>query len=412
MAVKPLRQRRTVHSTVAGMVLAAVLCVLENGLSCAAQPAPPGGLQTTIPHVILIDADTLSILFEKNADDLVAPASTTKIMTADMVFEALKAGKVKLTDEYKVSEIAWREGGAPAHGSTMFAALHSSIPVEDLIRGLVIVSGNDAAIILAEGLAGSEGAFATKMTERAHELGLDELTFTNVWGRDDPDQKVSARDMALLSAHVIKTFPDYYHYFGEKDFTWNKIKQPNRDPLLAADIGADGLKTGFIDAQSGYSIVSSAVQNGERLILAAYGAKTAKERADESLRILQWGFRGFEARSFFQKGEIIGSASVYGGSKGRVSLVTTQDVKALVPRDLNEKITGRIVYMGPLIAPIVAGQEVAHLEIFRGTTQILDTPLLTAEDIGQGSLPRRAMDAALQYVGDKIRYYIQKAVNR
>jgi D-alanyl-D-alanine carboxypeptidase (penicillin-binding protein 5/6) len=243
-------------------------------------------------------------------------------------------------------------------------------------------------------------------------LGLTELTFTNAWGRDDPDQKVSARDMALLSAHVIKTFPDYYHYFGEKDFTWNKIKQPNRDPLLAADIGADGLKTGFIDTQSGYSIVSSAMQSGERLILAAYGAKTAKERADEALRILQWGFRGFEPRTFFAKGEIIGAASVYGGSKGRVSLVTTQDVKALVPRDLNEKITGRIAYMGPLIAPIVAGKEVAHLQIYRGTTQILDTPLLTAEDIGTGSLPRRAMDAALQYVGDKIRYYIQKAVSR
>ncbi len=250
------------------------------------------------------------------------------------------------------------------------------------------------------------------MTDRAHELGLNELTFTNAWGRDDPDQRVSARDMALLSAHVIKTFPEYYHYFGEKDFTWNKIKQPNRDPLLASDIGADGLKTGYIDAQSGYSIVSSAVQNGERLILAAYGAKTAKERADEALRIMQWGFRTFEPRTIFAKGEVIGSASVYGGTKGRVLLVTTRDVTALVPRDLTEKITGRIAYMGPLMAPIIAGKEVAHLEIFRGTTQILDVPLQTAENIGKGSLPSRAMDAALQYVGDKIRSYIQKAVNR
>jgi serine-type D-Ala-D-Ala carboxypeptidase (penicillin-binding protein 5/6) len=380
--------------------------------SFAAQPAPTSGLQTSVPHVILIDADTETILFQKAADDLVAPASTTKIMTADMVFEALKDGKIKLTDEFKVSENAWRNGGAPAHGSTMFAALHSSVPVEDLIRGLLIVSGNDAAIVLAEGLAGSEGAFATRMTERAHQLGFSHLTFTNAWGRDDPDQRVSARDMALLAAHVIKTFPDYYHYFGEKDFTWNKIKQPNRDPLLASDIGADGLKTGYIDEQSGYSIVASAVQNGERLILALYGAKTAKERADEAARILQWGFRSFEARRIFAKGEIIGSARVYGGSKGRVQLVTTQEVTALIPRELNEKITGRIVYMGPLTAPVTAGKEVAHLQIYRGGSQILDVPLETAEDIGKGSLPSRAMDAALEYVGDQFRNYILKAVNR
>ncbi|HEY1735997.1 MAG TPA: D-alanyl-D-alanine carboxypeptidase family protein [Methylovirgula sp.] len=379
----------------------------------AAQPAPPtGGLQTSAPHVILMDAETQSILFQKNADDLVAPASTTKIMTADLVFEALKSGKLKLSDEFKVSQHAWHDGGAPAHGSTMFAALKSSIPVDDLLRGLLVVSGNDAAIILAEGLAGSEGAFATRMTERAHELGLTELTFTNAWGKDEPDQKVSARDMALLAAHIIKTFPEYYHYFGEKDFTWNKIKQPNRDPLLASDIGADGLKTGYIDANSGYSIVASAVQNGQRLILALYGAKTAKERADESERILQWGFRGFEPRNFFAKGDVVGSASVYGGKKGRVNLETAQPIVALVPRDLTEKITGRIVYMGPLIAPVEADKEVAHLEIFRGTTQILDAPLQTAESVAKGGLAGRAMDAVLQYVGDKVRFYIQKAVSR
>ncbi len=177
----------------------------------------------------------------------------------------------------------------------MFAALNSNIRVEDLIRGLVIVSGNDAAIVLAEGLAGSEGAFATHMTARARELGLTHLTFTNPWGEDDPDQRVTARDMADLAAYVIKTYPQYYHYFGEKDFTWNKIKQPNRNPLLTMDIGADGLKTGNIDT-SGYGIVASAVQNGQRLILAIYGAKNAKERETEAMRLFQWGFRFFEVR--------------------------------------------------------------------------------------------------------------------
>ena len=184
--------------------------------------------------------------------------------------------------------------------------------------------------------------------------------------------------MALLAAHLIKTYPQYYHYFGEKDFTWNKIKQPNRDPLLAMDIGADGLKTGNI-GDSGYSIVASAVQNGQRLILAVYGAKTAKERADEAARILQWGFRTFEPKTFFDQGEVVGTASVYGGDKGGVPLVTTQAVKALVPRELTEQITGRIVYTGPLIAPVAAGQAVAQLQIFRGRRN----PRSAAADGGQ-----------------------------
>lgn len=388
-------------------ILCSILC-LAAWLPADAFAAQP--LQTSVPHAILIDADTLSVLFEKNADDLVTPASTAKIMTAELVFEAITEGRLKLTDEFKVSEAAWRYGGAPAHGSTMFAALNSDIKVEDLIKGLVVVSGNDAAIVLAEGLAGSEGAFATRMTERARQLGFTHLTFTNSWGRGDPDQKVTAREMAMLAAHVIKTYPDLYRYFSEKDFTWNRIKQPNRNPLLAMDIGADGLKTGNIDA-SGYGIVVSAVQNGQRLILALYGAKTAKERADEALRILQWGFRSFEPKTVFAAGEVVGMARVYGGSKGEVPLVTQNPVKVLVPRDLNEKLTGRIVYMGPLIAPVVAGKIVARLQIFRGTNQVLEVPLQTAADIGPGTLPSRAMDAALEYAADQFRKYVLKAVS-
>ncbi len=214
--------------------LGAILILPLLAAPCAADAQP---LQTSVPQAILIDADTQTVLFEKNADDPATPASTVKIMTAELVFQAIAEGHLKLDDEFPVSENAWRTGGALARGSTMFAALNSRIRVEDLIRGLVIVSGNDAAIVLAEGIAGSEGAFATRMTERARELGLDHLTFTNSWGRDDPEQKVTARDMALLAAHLIRTYPDLYQYFGEKDFTWNKIKQPNRNPLLTMDIG-------------------------------------------------------------------------------------------------------------------------------------------------------------------------------
>jgi D-alanyl-D-alanine carboxypeptidase (penicillin-binding protein 5/6) len=378
-------------------------------VSCVAIPVAGAAeaMQTPVPQVILMDAETQSILFEKNADDLATPASTAKLMTAELVFQALAQGRIKLDDEFTVSETAWRNGGAPAHGSAMFAVLGSRIRVEDLIRGLVIVSGNDAAIVLAEGLAGSEGAFATRMTQRAHELGLLHSTFTNAWGRGDPEQKVTARDMAMLAAHVIRTYPDYYHYFGEKDFTWNKIKQPNRNPLLAMDFGADGLKTGNIEANS-FGLVASAVQNGERLILALYGARTAKERADEARRLFQWGFRAFEPRTLFAAGDVVGSAKIFGGASSEVPLVVTTPIKLFVPRDNSEKLSGNIVYTGPLVAPVAAGQTVAQLRIFRGTTEVLTLPLQTANEVEKGSLSQRALDAGLEYAAALIRKYVWK----
>lgn len=371
---------------------------------CAAAEQP---FQTSVPQAILIDADTQTVLFEKNADQPATPASTTKIMTAELVFQAIHEGRLKLDDTLPVSENAWRNGGALAHGSTMFAALNSRIRVEDLIRGLVIVSGNDAAIALAEGVAGSEGAFATRMNDRARELGLTNLTFTNSWGNADPDQRVTARDMALLAAHVIHTYPDLYHYFGEKDFTWDRIQQPNRNPLLTMDVGADGLKTGNIDA-NGYGIVASAVENGQRLILALYGAKSAKEREEEAVRILQWGFRSFEPKTLFSGGEVVGSARIYGGSQGSVPLVSPQPVKLLVPREATERLSGQIVYTGPLMAPVTAGKDVARLKLFRGTNEVLEVPLQTAANVATGSLSRRAMDAGLEYVEEVFRKYVLK----
>jgi len=363
--------------------------------------------QTSAPHAILIDSASRSVLFEKEADALVTPASTAKIMTAEIIFHEITLGHLKLDDQFLVSETAWRYGGAPARASAMFAAPNSQIRIEDLIRGLVIDSGNDAAIALAEGVAGSEGAFATLMTKRARELGLEHSTFTNAWGRGDPEQKVSPREMAALANHVILTYPDLYKYFGEKEFTWNKIKQSNRNPLLTMDFGADGLKTGNID-ESGYGLVGSAVQNGQRLILALYGSPTAKERAEEARKIFLWGFRSFESKTIFQAGETIGGAKVYGGTASQVPLVAGGEVKILVPRTATGKFTGRIVYTGPLIAPVEAGKEVARLKIFRGTDQILDLPLKTAAAVEQGALPRRAMDAGIEYATGLFRKYVVK----
>jgi D-alanyl-D-alanine carboxypeptidase (penicillin-binding protein 5/6) len=371
----------------------ALLTVLALGVAIATTRAQ--GFQTAAPFAFLMDYDTGTVLLEKNADTLMAPASTSKLMTAELVFRELVEGRLRLDDTMTVSENAWRQGGARSHGSTMFARVHSQIRVEDLLRGLIIDSGNDAAIVLAEGIAGSESAFAALMTKRARELGLTRSTFANPWGKADPDEKVTAREMALLAAHIIATYPQFYHYFGEREFVWDKIKQQNRNPLLAMNIGADGLKTGDI-AESGFGLVGSAVQNGQRLILVINGLKSAKERADEARKLIEWGFRSFDEKEVFAAGETIGSAKVYGGTQGEVDLVADHAIKLFVPRGSSDKVTGKVVYRGPLQAPVAAGVEVARLRLWRGTTQILDVPLKTATSVGVGSLPKRALDAGIE----------------
>ena len=380
-----------------------------TGLLAAAvcAPAQAQSFTTTAPTAILMDADTHSVLFEKAADQLTSPASLAKLMTAEVVFHEIAEGRLKLDDIFTVSENAWRRGGAGAGGSSMFAQLNSKIRIEDLIKGLVIQSGNDAAIIFAEGIAGTEEAFAARMTARARELGLNSLTFRNAWGKFDPQQKVTMREMAKLAIHIIKTYPDLYRYFGEKEFTWNKIRQLNRNPLLFMDIGADGLKTGNID-DAGFGLVGSAVENGQRLVLAMNGSKTARERSDEARKIISWGFRSFDARTIFNDGDIVGAAKVYGGAKSDVQLVAAGPVKLLVPRGSTERMNGRIVYQGPIVAPVEPGVEVARLKVFRGNVVALDIPLKTAESVPQGTLTQRALDAGLEWSVGLFRTYVLK----
>lgn len=383
------------------LILAALTLTLTGG-SAHAQ-----GVQTACRQAVLMDAESHAFLYERAPDELASPASLAKIMTAEILFGLIKAGKVSLGDTYVISEYAWRTGGAPSRGSTMFAELNGRIRVEDLIRGLVIMSGNDAAIAIAEGIAGTEEAFGQMMTRRARELGLTASAFTNPWGRSDPKQKVTVREMALLSDHLIKTYPDLYRYFGEKDFTWNKITQANRNPLLLANIGADGLKTGNID-ESGFAIVGSAVENNQRLIVALNGCKTASERSDDARKLLLWGFRAFEPRTIFAAGDIVGSASVYGGARTDTPLISATPIKVFLPRGAGEKLTAKIVYDGPLVAPIKKGAVVARLKVMRGQALALDTPLMASEDIGVGSVPRRAFDAGLELAGGFIRKHIFK----
>ncbi len=387
-----------------------VVLALATGSSSASRAEPPtgGGLQINVPNVILIDAGTRTVLFERGADDAVTPASTAKLMTSEYVLSLLKSGKLKRDQVFTVSMKAWREGGAPSGGSTMFAKVRSEIPVDDLLHGLIIDSANDAAITLAEGIAGSEDAFATRLNERARALGLTHLSFTNAWGNADANEKVTPRDMALLADQIIETYPEDYKIYGQRDFLWNKIKQPNRNPLLAMDIGADGLKTGNID-ESGYAIVGSAVQNGERLIVALYGAKSAAERSTETRKILEWGFRTFEHRKIFSAGDKVGTAQVYGGTSRDVALMTPTDITVLVPRDGSEKLTARVAYTGPLMAPVEAGKELARLQLFRGDKEVLSVPLRTAASVPVGSLSKRALDAGVEFVGGLFRKYVLRS---
>ncbi len=347
------------------------------------------------PHAILIAAENGAVLYERDPDQLIFPASLGKLMTVEYVFHLLKEGKLNLTDEFMVSENAWRKGGAPSHTSSMFAALNSKVPVGDLLRGAIVQSGNDACIVLAEGIAGTEMEFAEKLTQRAREIGLRQSVFTTSNGLPDPGEKVTTRELGILARTIIRDYPELYQIFAEREYTWNKIRQQNRNPLLAMGIGADGLKTGFT-SDAGYGLVGSAVQNGLRLVVVVNGEKSAKERADDAKKLLEWGFRSFEERILFADGQTIGAAKVYGGASGRVPLVAGSPVKIMQPKSGGERLIARIVYTGPVPAPIAAGQPIGTLKVWRGDSVILEMPLKAAESVGKGNLTQRAFDAVTE----------------
>jgi serine-type D-Ala-D-Ala carboxypeptidase (penicillin-binding protein 5/6) len=363
--------------------------------------------QTAAPFVILLDADTGTILFEKNADQPTAPSSMAKLMTQEIVFNEIKQNRIKLDDEYIVSEDAWRRGGAPSHTSSMFAPLHSRVRVEDLLQGAIVLSGNDACIALAEGIAGDEPAFVEMMNKRARELGMTKSYFTNSTGLPDPAQKVTVRDLARLARHIMRTYPDFYRYYGEHEFTWNKIRQQNRNPLLTMNLGADGLKTGFT-LEGGYGLVGSAVQNGTRLLLVVNGLKTAKDRADEAKKLIEFGFRGFESKKLFADGQVIGYAKLFGGASRSVALKGVGEIGVLMPRNSTERVAARIVYSGPVPAPVMEGQPIGNLNLIRGDNVVAQVPLYAAETVERGNLPQRAFDAATELVIGLFRFGTKK----
>ncbi len=347
---------------------------------------------TAAPYAILIEADSGSVLFEKAADQATPPSSMAKLMTSEVVFHELTEGKLKLDDEFQISEDAWRRGGAPSHTSSMFAPIYSRVRVQDLLTAAIVQSANDACIALAQGIAGNETAFAMKMNERAKEIGLTGSNFTNATGLPDQGLKSTVRDLAKLAQYLIKTYPEFYKYYGEKEFTWNKIRQQNRNPLLAMNIGADGLKTGYTE-DGGYGLVGSAERDGLRLIVVVNGLKSEKERGEEARKLLEWGFHGFETKMLFAEGQIVGEARLFGGEQMHVPLVGQDVIALMVPRGSNDRISAKVVYNGPVLAPVARGQAIGKLRVSRGDRVALEAPLIAAESVGRGGMARRALDA-------------------
>lgn len=351
--------------------------------------------QTKAIFAILMDADTGTVIFQKDADKSLEPASMAKLMTIAVVFSELRAGRIKPSDEFFISENAWRTGGAKSGGSTMFAELNSKISVENLVRSVIIQSGNDAAIALAEGIAGSESSFAQMMNEKAQEIGLEDSHFANPTGLPDPDQYMTARDLATVARYLIHEFPDQYHLFSEDSFTWNKIKQANRNALVDMGIGVDGLKTGHTEA-AGYGSVVSTTEGGGRLIGVVHGLTSMAERTEESRKLITWGSRSFERVSAFPEGAVVAYANVYGGTDSSVGLVGKGEVALYLPKGSRKCLQASVVYQGPLLPPVAEGQQVAELRVMCDDKLVQTAPLFAQKTVQAGDIFRKATDAVKQ----------------
>jgi len=360
-----------------GLTLALLLALLLRATPLAA-------LDTSAQEAILIDMTTGSVLLEKNADRPIPPASMSKIMTIYMVFKRLKEGRLSLDDKLPVSEKAWRKGG-----SKMFVMVNDSVPVEDLLRGVVIQSGNDASIVLAEGLGGTEEAFAEEATRVAHELGMTNSTFRNATGWPDPEHRTTVRDLATLAMHTIRDFPEFYPYYKETEFTWNEIRQGNRNPLLYKSLGVDGLKTGHTE-EAGYCLTASAERGGQRLILVVAGLASVQARSEESARLIEWGFREFQTYRLFEPDEVIEEAAVWQGEEGKVPLVMPEGLKVTLMRNARPDLKVTVRYTSPIPAPIEQGQEIATLVVEAGgDTSPASYPLRAGQAVGrQGPVGR------------------------
>ncbi|MBL8903866.1 MAG: D-alanyl-D-alanine carboxypeptidase [Rhizobiales bacterium] len=377
------------------IVLRTVVLLLLLAASGAAFAQDVLPFETTAPNAILIDAKSGTVFFEKKADELVQPASMSKLMTMVMVFEALKAGTVTLDTEFPISVNAWKRGGTASGGSTMFANVNTKVKLIDLMHGAMIQSANDACIAIAEGMAGSEEEFAARMTLRAKELGLQDAVFRNVTGLPRPENRASVRDLTILARYVVSEFPEYYKIYGKPEFTWNKITQKNRNPLLLDYPGADGMKTGYI-REAGYGLVGSAMRDGRRLILVVAGVSSIAERKEEAQKLLDWGFRQFKTIDVYAAGDVVSKARVWGGTTRWVDLVIRKDLRLALSAREQESIEVKLSYAGPLIAPVKAGAPIGTVKFMMEGKEIAEVQVETANDVAAvDSIWSRAMDSLL-----------------
>ena len=365
---------RSIRPIAGGVMLFASLCL--------AVPAA-GGMETAAKQAYIVDLQTGAVLLDKDSNTPSPPASLSKLMTIYMVFEKLKRGELSLDDKFVVSRKAWKAGG-----SKMFVEVDKQVRIEDLLRGIIVQSGNDASIVLAEGLSGSEAAFVDTMNRKAREIGLGDSHFVNATGWPADNHMMSPRDVATLARRIIEEFPEYYPYFAEKSFRYNKIKQGNRNPLLYRDTGADGLKTGYTQA-SGYGLAASAIRNGRRIMMVLTGLPSARKRSLEARRLLNWAFRSFRNYTLFERGTVVEQAEVWFGVEDTVPLVAESDIKISLPRASRRGLKVKVVYEGPVPAPIEKGAQVAKLVIAAPQFETVEVPLAAGADIRRlGALGR------------------------
>jgi serine-type D-Ala-D-Ala carboxypeptidase (penicillin-binding protein 5/6) len=346
--------------------------------TASAPPAAPiVGIDTQATHAIIVEVETGVVLLDKAADERMPPASMSKMMTAYVVFDMLKKGQAKLTDELPVSETAWRTGG-----SKMFVPLGGKISIADLLRGMIVESGNDACVVLAEGLAGSQEAFVDLMNQKAKEIGLKDSHFANVDGLPDPNHWTTARDLATVAIRTIKDFPEYYKIYSEMDFTFNNIKQGNRNPLLYKNDGADGLKTGHTD-EAGYSLTASVKRGDRRIVMVLGGLPTMKARAEESDRLIEWAFREFNDYRLFAAGDKVEDAPVWLGADARVPLSVAKDLVVTLPRKARAGMQVSVQYDSPIPAPIKKGETVGKIVVAAPDMAPDAMPLVAAANVGR-----------------------------
>jgi len=387
---------RTARPSVPSLLSAALLLLALLLLPMAGGPARAQAIETSAREALLIDFETGTVMLAKHPDRPMPPSSMSKLMTTLMVFDQLKAGRLSLDDTFTVSENAWRKGGATSGGSTMFLEPNTAVRLEDLLRGIIVQSGNDACIVVAENLAGSEGAFAEMMNRRAQELGLNGSTFQNATGLPHPEHLMSPRDLSTLAKHIITKYPAYYPFYSEKEFTYNGITQHNRNPLLYKNIGADGLKTGHTSV-AGYGLTASAKQGGRRLILVLNGLPSTRVRSEEAERIMSWGFRTFENVEMFKPGDTVTDAEVWLGQTETVPLILPEGLTVTLPRNARRTMTVTVRYDGPIPAPVARGENIATLVIEVPEMEPLTFPLQAGTEVERMGLINR-MFAKLQHI--------------